>query len=519
MDSTQVIMAPTPAAPRSYAGKSRSAIALFCGLSVLLVLGCLTSCRRGGKPGVLVIAIEQPPRGFDPRLSSSNSQSAHIMQLIYDTLMVKDDHFNLVPSLADRFSQSPDSTTFTFHLRNGVKFHNGAALTSADVKYTFESILSPVLKSPIRGALDKIASIETPDSLTVVFKAREPFYTFLGNLPAVGIIPRDAGADIINHPIGSGPYRFVSYSEEDGVKLSSNEEYWGGAPPISTLEVEVIQDNSTRQAALMSGEIDLAYNAQFDPETIRALRRWSKVNVVVGPGSNIAHLGVNVTAPALSNPKVRQAIAYAINREEIIHKLLRDQARRADSILPPEQWAYDPNVHAYSYDPAAAEKLLDEGGFAVSGSGTRFTIEMMTTTNQLSRNIASIMQDQLRRVGIALNLVSLEPATFFDRLARGQFDLYYLISVGGNQSTDIFQFVYHSRYHDEKYNEDVTKLRSATNPAVVRTLLDSVKSILARRGYCADPEVNRLAAQAADSIESDPSMARQLYLRIAGLLT
>ena len=115
------------------------------------------------------------------------------MQLIYDTLVVKNEKFEFVGSLAESFEESVDHQTFTFHLRSGVTFHNGKPLTSADVKYTFESLLSPALKSPIRGAVDKLSSIEAPDPLTVIFHAREPFYTFIGNLPAIGIIPDGVG--------------------------------------------------------------------------------------------------------------------------------------------------------------------------------------------------------------------------------------------------------------------------------------------------------------------------------------
>ena len=106
------------------------------------------------------------------------------MQLIYDTLVIKNEKFEFVPSLAESFEESADHQTFTFHLRPGVTFHTGKPLTSADVKYTFESLLSPALKSPIRGTVDKLNSIEAPDPLTVICHAREPFYTFIGNLPA-----------------------------------------------------------------------------------------------------------------------------------------------------------------------------------------------------------------------------------------------------------------------------------------------------------------------------------------------
>ncbi|HEY6332593.1 MAG TPA: ABC transporter substrate-binding protein, partial [Blastocatellia bacterium] len=243
-------------------------------------------CRRVPLPGTLVIAIEQQPHGFDPRFSTNYIQSAHIMQLVYDTLLVKDEHFEFVPSLAQSFEQSDDRTSFTFHIRPGVKFHSGKPLTSADVKYTFSSILDPATKSPIRGAIDRISSIDTPDQNTVVFRAREPFYSFLGNLPAIGIIPDGSGDELVNSPVGTGPYRFVSYREGERVRLDANPDYWGGAPSVPRLEIVVITDNSTRQAAIMSGEVDLAINAQFDPETVRALKNRSRIQVLVGGGTN-----------------------------------------------------------------------------------------------------------------------------------------------------------------------------------------------------------------------------------------
>ena len=442
------------------------------------------------------------------------------MQLIYDTLVVRDEKFEFVPSLAEKFDESADHQTFVFHLRSGVMFHDGRPLTSADVKYTFESLLSPALKSPIRGAVDKITSIEAPDPLTVVFHAKEPFYTFIGNLPAIGIIPDGAGTEIINSPVGTGPYRFSSYNEGDSVRLEANPDYWGGAPGIPHVQIKVVTDNSARQAELMSGEVDLAYNAQFDPETIRALGRRRDMQVVIGEGASIGYLGLNVSSTSiLANRKVRQAVAYGIDREVIIHRLLRDEARKANAIMPPEHWAYNPNVTVYDHDPERAKQLLDEAGYIDpdgDGPKPRLTLTMLTTTTQLSRNIASIMQDQLRGVGIQLELQSLESATLFDKLGKAQFDLYYLIGIGFNQLTDVFQFVYHSRYQDPEFNDLIAKLRASVDGASA-ALFDQIASVLSKRIYCSNPEVDRLAQQglAADS----PAAKKELYLRASGLLT
>lgn len=493
----------------------------FCLLLFVVLLAPTAGCRRGGKPGTLVVAIEIAPRGFDPRFSTTFPTSARIMQLIYDTLVVKNEKFDFVGSLAESFEESPDHQTFTFHLRSGVTFHTGKPLTSADVKYTFESLLSPALKSPIRGTVDKLDSIEAPDPLTVICHAREPFYTFIGNLPAIGIIPEGSGAEIINAPIGSGPYRFVSYNEGDAVHLEAWPNYWAGAPNIPHVHIKVVTDNSTRQAELMSGDVDLAYNAQFDPETIRALGGRRDMQVVIGDGANIGYLGVNTSPTSvLANQKVRQAIAYGIDRDVIIHRLLRDQARKANAIMPPGHWAYDANVTVYDPDQERAKRLLDEAGFPDpdgDGPRTRMTLTMLTTTTQLSRNIASIMQDQLRRVGIQLELQSLESATLFDKLSKAQFDLYYLIGIGSNQLVDVFQFVYHSRYQDAQFNEAISRLRAATEPGQMRALFEQLDLVLSRRQYCPSDEVSKLAEEAATT-ESLPAR-KQLYFRISGLLT
>ena len=492
-------------------------------LSVLLLLAfATTACRRGAKPGTLVIAIEVAPRGFDPRFSTTFQTSARIMQLIYDTLVVRNERFEFVPSLAERFEESEDHRTFSFHLRQGVTFHDGRALTSADVKYTFDSLLSPALRSPIRGAVDKIASIDAPDPLTVIFHATEPFYTFIGNLPAIGIIPDGAGTEIINAPIGSGPYKFVSYSEGEAVQLEANSDYWGGAPRIPRVHVKVVTDNSTRQAELMSGEVDLAYNAQFDPETVRALGRRSDMQVIIGDGASIGYLGVNVSPSSLlANQKLRQAIAYGIDRDVIIHRLLRDQARKANAIMPPEHWAYDPNVTVYDHDPERAKQLLDEAGYGdPDGDGPlpRLTLTILTTTTQLSRNIAAIMQDQLRLVGIQLELQSLEPATLFDRLGKAQFDLYYLIGIGFNQLTDVFQFVYHSRYQDAEYNDAIAKLRTARDSQQMEALFTRIDSILGRKEYC--PITNGIKIKPRAEQEYTPEVTtKEYYLVVARMLT
>jgi peptide/nickel transport system substrate-binding protein len=495
--------------------------AACCLLLTILFLIPSAGCRRGKEAGTLVMAIEILPRGFDPRFSTGNTYSARIMQLVYDTLLIKNENFELFPSLADSFVESEDHKTFTFHLRSGVKFHNDKALTSADVKYTFDSLLSPALKSPIRGALDKITSIETPDALTVIFHAREPFYTFAANLPAIGIIPEGAGTEMSTAPIGSGPYRFISYAEGDLVKLEANPDYWNGAPFIPRVHIKFVADNSTRQAELMSGGVDIAYNSGFDPETIRALQGRRGIQVQQVEGVNVDYLGVNLTPLSqMSNQKLRQAVACAIDREIIISRLLRNQATRSEAILPIKHWAYEKSITVYEHDIERAKQLLDEAGFPDpdgDGGQRRLSIGLMTTTTQISRNIAAILQDQLRRVGIDLKLESFEFATLQDRIAKGQYDMYYLRSIGANHSTDVFQFVYQSRYQNAEFNDAIAKLRAATDAPQMQPLFNTLAANLATRQYCPSANVQTLIEQASQT--GDATAKKQLYLSISRLLT
>jgi peptide/nickel transport system substrate-binding protein len=478
-------------------------------------------CKRGKEAGTLVMAIEILPRGFDPRFSTGNTYSARIMQLVYDTLLVKNENFELIPSLADSFVEAEDHKTFTFHLRPGVKFHNDKPLTSADVKYTFDSLLSPAMKSPIRGALDRITSIETPDALTIIFHAKEPFYTFAANLPAIGIIPDGAGIEMSVAPIGSGPYQFISYAEGDTVKLEANYDYWNGAPKIPRVHIKIVADNSTRQAELMSGDVDVAYNSGFDPETIRALQGRRGIQVQQIEGVNVDYLGINLTSLSqMANQKLRQAVAYAIDREVIITRLLRNQATRSDAIFPTKHWAYEKNITAYEHDIERAKQLLDEAGLTDpdgDGAQTRLTIKLMTNTTQITRNIASIMKEQLRPVGINLEIESFEFATLLDKVTKGQFDMYYLRAIGANHNTDVFQFVYHSRYQNAEFNDAIARLRAATDATQMQPLFKTLAANLAKREYCPNPKVGSLIEQASET--SEATAKKQIYLAISRLLT
>jgi peptide/nickel transport system substrate-binding protein len=413
-------------------------------LVVAVILLNNLSCSRGGTKGELVMLIEKRVPTFDPR-ASADSAAERFRQLVFNSLMRKGENFEPVPDLAVSVENSLDYKTFTFKLRPNIKFHDGRPFSSLDVKYTFETMLAD--KSLVKRASfeQDLVSIEVVDPLTIVFHCRNPFPSLPNDLIPVGIIPEGSSGQQAKQPIGTGPFKFASYTEDQEIVLNAYDQYFQGRPGFNRLRIKIVPDNSTRESELRKGTVDLAINADLDPVTVESLQQAAGVKVAITDGTNLAHLGVNLLDPILKNPRVRQALAYAIDRETIIHEILRGQAKPASSILPITQAAYEREVNSYNYDPTRAGQLLDEAGFKSVNGQPRFKLTLKTSTLSIARKIGEALQAQLRRVGVNLELQSLERQKLTQDMTDGNFQLYYNVMVGGNQSTDMFRFVYHTR--------------------------------------------------------------------------
>jgi peptide/nickel transport system substrate-binding protein len=416
-------------------------IAVAC---LLIASAMLQSCRRGSDPDELVMMIEKRISTLDPRVSS-DSANERLRQLIFNGLTRKNENFDPVPDLAERFESSPDYKTFTFYLRPGVKFHNSSPLSALDVKYTFETMLALDISEKKAEFVSALTSIEVKDPLTVIFHCRDPFPGFANAIVPIGIIPEGTSDQQAKRPVGTGPFKFESHDEDQEVVLTANQDYFDGAPGIAKLRVKIIPDNSTRESELRKGSVDLAINADFDPVTVESLRKAEGLSVDVGNGTNVTHLGLNLQDPILRDQRVRQALSFAIDRDAIIRDVLRGQARPAYSILPVSQWAYEPEIEKYPYDPDRARKLLDEAGYREKTGQPRLNLSLKTSTISVSRKIGETIQEQFRRIGVALDLQPIERQKLNEDMKVGNFQLYLNIYVGGNQSTDFFKFVYSSK--------------------------------------------------------------------------
>src|SRR5262245_8570648 len=401
-------------------------------------------CRdhRGG--GEVVMMIEKRIQTFDPRVSS-DSAVERMRQLIFTAFHRKNEKFEAIGDLAEKFEGTPDYKSFTFHLRPGIKFHNGQPLSSLDVKYTFETMIADEASVKRREFIGTLASIEVKDPLTIIFHFTEPFPGFPNAIIPVGIIPEGTTAQQAKHPVGTGPFKFESYKDDQEVVLSANPDYFDGAPSIKLLRVKIVPDSSTREEELRKGSVDLAINADLDPVAVEGLQKAESIKVEMNDGTNITHIGVNLQDPILTDQRVRQALAFATDRQTIIRDLLKGQARIAYSVLPVSQWAYEPQVETYPYNPDRARQLLDEAGLGDKGERPRINLVLKTSTVSYSRKVGEAIQEQWRRVGIALELQPLERGKLIEDMDNGNFQLYLNTAVGGNQSTDIFKFFYASK--------------------------------------------------------------------------
>jgi len=417
-------------------------------VSILLVtlvacsLALCVSCARRPDPNTVVVVIESSPTNLDPRVGI-DAQSERIDDLLFDSLVRRDEHFELKPWLAERW-EIPDPQTYIFHLRQGVKFHDGQPLTSRDVKWTLDSLLTGTIRSSKAATYGKIASIEAPDAATLIIHLKEPQASLLWNLSdgAMGVVPYGSGEEFNRHPVGSGPFRFVSAAQDKEVVIERNPEYWAEKAKLERVAFKVIPDATTRALELRKHSADVAINS-LTADTILTLKKDPGLSVMQSPGTIYAYIALNMRDPVLKDVRVRQAMAHAINVQPIIRYLFRDQAQPAYSILPPEHWAYDGNVKRYPYDPERARQLLDEAGYHAK-NGVRFRITMKSSTDETTRLLAAVLQQQLREVGIALDIRTYEFATFFSDITKGAYQMYSMRWIGGNQDPDIFEYVFDS---------------------------------------------------------------------------
>lgn len=389
-------------------GSLRSKAALFAALCVL------AGCHASSTQQVLVFAVAQAPITLDPRYAA-DAASERVNRLLYQRLVEFDAASHEVPGLADW--EKIDDQHYRFHLKPQlVAFHHGKPLTANDVKATYDSLLT-LPDSPHVAEFKHIQRIQTPDANTIEFTLSHADTHFPARL-IMGILPADliaAGHDFAHQPVGNGRFKFKSWSQalvlerqRDGLQVCFNE----------------IKDPNVRVLKLKRGEADLL-QGDLPPELVKYLQSQPGVRVQSGVGGNYSYLGINTQADFLNHPNVRLAIAYAIDTDAIIHKVMVPHTRQANAILPPEHYAGNATLQPYRYNPALARQLLQSAGIKLP-----LTLIYKTSTDAQRVRLATILQAQMREAGIDLHIKSLDWGTFFADVQHGNFQLYGLTWVG-----------------------------------------------------------------------------------------
>ena len=397
----------------------------------LVLAALLASCSRE-HDAVLRFGLASAPLTLDPRYAT-DATSARINRLLYQRLVEFDAALRPVPGIAQWDKISP--THYRFTLRpDRAPFHDGSVLTPRDVKATYDSVLDVATVSPHRATLAMIERIDAPDDEHIDFYLAKPDALFPGRL-VIGIVPASAlrnSASLARSPVGSGPFVFGAWPEEGRLQLVRRADE-------QALEFLTVKDSTVRVLKLLRGEIDMVQN-DLPPEMISYARRHDALQVLTARGSNFSYLGFNLRDPVVGDERVRHAIAYGIDRDAIIHYMLADAARPASALLAPDHWAGAPQLAGYAYDPERARALLREAGYS---NERRPQLEYKTSSDAFRVRLATVIQQQLQKIGVDIALKTYDWGTFYGDIKSGQFQVFSLSWIGV-KTPDIFRYAFHT---------------------------------------------------------------------------
>ena len=434
------------------------------------------------KKNKISIAMKADPKTLDPQ-KSIDTMSNKSITLIYDTLLDLDENLNLKPNLAESWERLDDCNV-VFHLKKGVKFHNGEELKAEDVKFTLERAAS----SPQTLYLFKpITKVTVIDDYTVQVTTDKPFGALLNNLAAVqgGIVSKKAvleyGDDYVNHPVGTGQYKLKEWLPGNRIVFEGFKDAYQGAPNFEELTYLTIPEVSNRMIALETGEVDVAFDIGImDKETIENSNNLELVEV---ESPALLYLGFDQTNPIYQNKKLREAIAYAIDNQTFVDVVFRGSAVTGDSPLPKASPAYNGNVKKYNQDIEKAKKLLAEAGYP-----NGLDIELWCMDDGPRVDMCVIIQDQLKKIGINVEIKIFEFGAYVSKTALPNKELYFL-SWNSSGDGDVALYpLFHSSQHGAPgnrsfySNKEVDKLldkaRVSVDEEERRSLYKEVQNIL-----------------------------------------
>lgn len=474
----------------------------------------LAAKQDGGSGGTLTFARSGDSDSLDPHHTIAGI-SWQVFTNIYDTLIAKNMDLEYEGILAESWEISEDGLEYTFHLRQGIAFHDGSEFNADSVKFTFDRVTNPETNAPAAPWVSALKETVVVDPATVKLVLNEPFAPLLGNISIAyfGMLPpqavQDAGDEFGKKPIGTGPWKFQEWIEGESITLVPNENYQNfhsyvenkGAPLLDELVFRNIPEANTQVAALETDEVNLIAPP---PREVKRFQEDDAYQVfTTSGGTNIYFLEFSMIAPPegqygvqfkppFDDPAVRQAVAYGTNADEIITSVLEGLAIRNYGPMPTDTFAYKPEIEefGYHYDPEKAKSVLEEAGWTDSDgdgvrekAGKKLEVLLWTWNDSTNERVVQVIQNQLDQVGFKVNLETMEVATLLARLKENVSDLDLM--GWGWPEPDILSMMTDTEggiglYHDEEYQKLVVQART-TSDLAERTALyfDAAKKMLA----------------------------------------
>lgn len=425
----------------------------------------------------LIVDLVSEPSSLDPQ-KQWNPDSYYVYRNIFDNMLTRDDDGKIVPQIATEWKYASD-TEIVFTIRDDVKFHDGAPLTAEDVAFSVERIIDPKFASPQLGQFNKITSAEVTGEHEVTLKTDGAYPVLLAQLVKLSIVPKHVvekvGDDAFNlAPVGSGPYKFDKWQRGVSVSLARNDDYWGDNGAFPSAEFRAVPDAATRVADLQSGAADLVVS--LDSDLAAQLKGSGTAKPLTVLTERVAYVKLNPTLPPLNDVRVRQAVAYAIDKQGLVDGILGGFDKPADQMATPSHVGYVDGIKAAPYDPEQAKKLIAEAG----ASGTHLAFATSPTFDQ---RIVQAIAQMLTDVGLPVDLQLTDMATYLKHVQSDP-DKQPMISFGrwscACQDVDgvLFPLLHSSSSWSSLRNPDVDKLlETARNTLDEKARLDAYKQV------------------------------------------
>jgi len=447
--------------------------------------------------------------GLDP-ITVTDGESFRVTDNIFETLVkYKDTSTEVEPGLAESWEISPDGLTYTFKLRQGVKFHDGSDFNADAVVFNFNRWMDK--SHPLHNKegfeyyndmfggykgdeTHVIKSVEALDPTTVKFTLNRPLAPFIQNLGmstfaiASPKALQEMGPEKFNeNPVGTGPFKFVEWKRNDSITLEKNPDYWNkGFPKLDKIVFKVIPENSARLTALTSGEIDLMEG--LNPDDVQSVKENAELQLFERPAMNVGYVGFNVEKKPLDNPKVREAIAHAINKPALIEAFYAGLAQPAVNPMPPSIWGHNNNIKDREYNLEKAKQLLAEAGYPNGFKIQFWAMPVPRPYMPEGVKVAEAIQQDLKKIGIEAEIVTMEWATYLDKTKAGEQEMFMLGWNGDNGDPDNFLATLldknniggnnRSRWANEEAHQLLMKAQSASSKEEREQLYLQVQEII-----------------------------------------